>query len=200
MVIKGKADAASLVAGMPFPTFDRPAQLQPEFLPPYIRYKFAPDHEVVKAARLAVARLIDQPDLNGAPLFAARIWIQPGAWQSLRTAGFNPTATKKLNMTVAAKSGPIHLEGAQLDGDPAVKSLETSLRELIRQSGGGQVRAFKTVEMARWWPFTTFDITEPTLVLETADGQHRFILIYEKGRIAALDDLAGLPSLTGSTQ
>jgi len=193
-VIQGKPNPTSLVAGERFPDLTgRPAPLRPGPLPRGIRYKFGSDAEVVAAAQLAWSRLVEGTGADG-PLFARNVMVQPGAWKCLKAAGeISPELGK--SVTVIGQLGPgpaTHLEERILTRDEDKTALEAALRKLIVSDGGGGIRAMKTQEMAAWWPFISFDISEPTLVLQTRNGGHLLILVFDSHHIVAVDDLAGL--------
>lgn len=192
--IMGRPDGASLTAGDPFPALERPGDLRPEPLPPGVRYKFASDASVIEAAKRASGCLLGEPRAGDAPLFARPVMVQPGAWKWLKGAdGLGEAAGKPVYSLLRTRSGSLRLEG-MLVTQPAEKALlEGALRAMIKQGGGGRVRALRRAEMARWWPFISFDIVEPTLVVETADGGHQLILIFEDGSAVGVDDLSGLP-------
>jgi hypothetical protein len=194
--IEGTTDAGSIIAGEVLPDLQRrPPALRPGVLPPRIRYKFSPDIDMAAAARLAAEHLLESRR-DTSPLFDEAVWLQPGAWKWLKPTPGLAARASGMNAAVRTRSGVLHLEGKIISNPQDQRLLEDTLRHLIRADGGGRLRAMTTQEMKRWWPFIAFDIQEPTLVLETARGSHRFVLTFENGRLVAVDDLTGLPRLS----
>jgi len=194
MVISIRPNPKSLTAGLPFPDLSgRPVELRPEALPPRVRYAFASDGEVIAAARLAADHLISSRPSQSA-LFNSRVTVQFGLWQQLKgqeglgRKAASPWAT--VGMIGGKKS---RLEGVILGDPDELATLEATLAKMIANSGGGQIRAASTAEMARWWPFVSFDYTEPLLIIKTKDDSHAFALLFESGRLTVIDDLNGLP-------
>jgi len=151
---------------------------------------------MVAAAQLAWSRLMEGKVSDG-PLFAQNVMVEEGAWKSLKGAGqVSPELGK--SETVLGQFGPgpaTRFEERLVTREEDKTALESALRNLIVSDGGGGIRAMKTQEMAAWWPFTSFDISEPTLVLQTRNGGHLLILVFDGHHIVAVDDLAGLRSL-----
>jgi len=193
-VISIRPNPKSVTAGLPFPDLSgRPVSLRPDPLPPRVRYAFAADEVVIAAARLAADHLLSG-DPSNTPLFASKLSIQPGAWSQLKA---HEDLGKKAASpwTLVMPGSKNRLEGVIL-GDPGeLSNLEAILVRTIGESGGGEIRAASTAEMARWWPFVSSDYTEPMLILATKDGAHAFALLFESGRVVLIDDLDGLPSI-----
>ena len=192
-VLRIRPNSKSLTAGLPFPDLTgRPEALRPGSLPPRVRYAFASDEAVMAAARLAADHLIIC--LGGSPLFARKLWVQPGAWSELKgNAGLGKKAAHPLAMTVPSMGRNLRLEGIILADPGELATLELVLEHMIAEGGGGEIRAMSTEEMARWWPNVSFDYVEPVLILQTKDKAHTFALVFENNRLALIDDLNGLP-------
>lgn len=192
--LQGKPNPAAIGASMPFPALDgRPAELRPEPLPRPVRYTFAPDAEVVAAARWLGARLLAvTPDAP--PLFSDSVMVQPGAWKTLRaTGGPGFKNVQPMNTMFPIGGRQVELQGTRLREAADLALLEERLHAMIEADGGGQVRALRSAEMAKWWTFIGFDIEEPTFVLESKQGKYRFVLGFSKGRLLFVDELNSLP-------
>lgn len=195
LVVQGKADESSLQAGDKLPAMKgRPKELRPGSLPSDVRYKFASDAAVKAAADLITQHLIDGPQTDK-PLFADTVFVYVGAWKVLGTR-LAPLKTSGPTMTnmVPLGSQVLKLEMAMLQEKEDVAKLEQTLAEIVKHDGGGRVRALRTPEMKKWWAFIAFDIQEPTLVLETKNKAHLFILdVGKDGLVGAVDELNSLP-------
>jgi hypothetical protein len=145
------------------------------------------------AAQLATAHLGSPPAPAG-PLLGDQVSLLPGAWAALRDSGWADPGGIFTNQIPTADGKSVRLTGKLVSG-PDLARVEEKLRELVARGGGGAVHAATTAEMARWWPFEDFDYAEPLLFLETADHAHDLVLVFENGRLVAVDDLKGLPAL-----
>ena len=193
-VVRIRPNSKSLTAGFPFPDLsDRPEALRPGSLPPHVRYAFASDEAVMAASRLAADHLISC--LGSSQLFASKLWVQPGAWSQLklREPSLGRKAAHPLVMTATITGKNVRLEGVFLADPGELATLELVLEHMIAEGGGGEIRAMSTDEMARWWPFVSFDYVEPVLILQTKDKAHTFALVFENNRLSLIDDLNGLP-------
>jgi hypothetical protein len=195
LVLQGKPHADAIDASKPFPNLQgRPEELRPGALPPRVRYVFGSDAKMKENAQRLETKLLGETPGTG-PLLGDNVAVYPGAWKALNEAGkIAFKEVKPINMVTTATGGQrVTLLGGHLSTAADLALLEVELRKLIRTEGGGGVRALRTREMARWWPFIAFDILEPTLVLETKGGKYCFILHFSKDRVIMVDELNHLP-------
>ncbi len=194
LVLQGKPNPGAIDMTAPVPALDgRPLELRPESLPPRVRYKFAPDPEVIAAAQILSTNLLTvAPDAM--PIFSGSAIVQPGAWKALHNEGVSGFQEAKIMTALIPIAGrQARLEGAHLQNQTDLNALEDGFRKMIQADGGGRVRALRSAEMAKWWTFIGFDIEEPALVLETTRGKYRFIFGFSKGRALLVDELNSLP-------
>jgi hypothetical protein len=196
LVLQGVPTAKALSAADPFPSLDgRPLDLRPESLPKGVRYKFADDASVLSAADLVTKHLLRTSRTEG-PLFTDAVLVHAGAWKSLKTRVAPPKEMGPvITYLVSTGSKVLKLEMAFLRSKEEIMSLEQALVQIVKDDGGGRVRALKTSEMKKCSGFIGFYMLEPTLVLETKNGAHLFILdIGEDGLVGSVNELNGLPN------
>ncbi|MBK9990634.1 MAG: hypothetical protein IPP19_07880 [Verrucomicrobia bacterium] len=190
MVLVGEANPKSLTAKDKMPKMaGRPAQLRPGKLPSRVRCVFAPDADVIAAAKKAETLFIGEPPADPNIFFASSILIQPGAWSFL--SHLSPLDKIK-PITHKAELGRkvVEQNGALLSKPEEFAVAAQALRKVIADDGGGSIHAMSTAEMDHWWTFIGFDIEEPVFVLETHGGKYRFIVGFDsKGCVSCLDEL-----------
>ena len=193
-VILGKPNPDATSPGEAFPSMDnRPVDLRPGTLPERVRYVFASDDEVVAAADILRLRLLAS-DLTEGSLFGDAVLLQAGAWEEFRSNdGIAIGSTKPFSFMIPMSDGPVFLEGGYLKDQAPIDELEIALRDLIHREGGGTIRALTPAEMEKWWTFIGFDIEEPTLAIETANGAHVFVFAFTSKGVFILDELNNLP-------
>ncbi len=196
LVLAGKPDQQSVVAGMPFPNLSgRPPELRPEPLPLRVRYKFTSDKEMIESARKVAGHLLEG-DGSAQPLFQNGVMLQPGAWDRLKDKNnLGKNSAKPVFAMIKTRTGDLKLTSMSINDPSEAVVAEASVREMILSDGGGHVRALKASEMSKWWTFISFDIIEPTLVVETTGGKYLFILELTSKGFVTVDELNGLPNL-----
>lgn len=196
LILQGKPNSASLTSADHAPAMpDRPVELRPAPLPRGIRHNFASDESVRNAAAAITASLLD-PAPSEAPILSAGVFIQSGAWKTLRAAAaFAPRTPQSAKSRIPLRGRTLELESAFLHENDDREAATHALRHVIAADGGGKLRALRADEMTHWWTFIAFDIAEPVFVLETANQHHRFVLSCAKGKVAAIDELNALPKI-----
>jgi hypothetical protein len=170
----------------------RPAVLRPGALPAGIRYKFASDADVVKAADLIAQQLLSATP-SGDKFFAPAVLVQTGAWKSFRHSRSHPPKEAFIltnTITVSGKS--YKQESCVLRDVDEIAELQEKLKAAIAKDGGGTVRALHTEEMSKWGLFYSTQIEEPVLAIATKGRKHVFIVGFAPGGAVLLDDLNNL--------
>jgi len=174
----------------------RPVSLRPGALPAGVRYKFASDAEVVKAADRVTRYLLAPASQSPEDGFfdPTAVVIQSGAWKRFRKSGDLGRRDALLMPGKVTLSGKDYKQEACLlrDSDE-IALLGKRLQTAIAKDGGGTVRALSTEEMSKWGIFAGTDIDEPTLIIATKGGHHLFIVGFSSKGAILLDDLNFLP-------
>ena len=170
----------------------RPAMLRPGALPAGIRYKFAGDDDVVKAADLIAQQLLAASP-SGDPFFAPAVLVQTGAWKRFRPSRTHPPQEAFIltnTITISGKS--YKQESCVLRDVDEIANLLEKLKAAIAKDGGGAVRALQTEEMSKWGLFGSKEIEEPVLAIATKGKKHLFIVGFAPAGVVLLDDLNNL--------
>jgi len=134
------------------------------------------------------------------PLFGSVVVFGSGAWTRL-VAKDPSLATLGVPTTLVVPWGAelIRLEtrtlAAKQDSSRMSQRAQAALAALLSQASGASVRALTRAEMAQWWAFIAFDITEPVLVVETQQPAYRFVLLYSGEGVGWVEELNALPRL-----
>ena len=171
----------------------RSLMLRPGQLPAEVRYSFAEDARV-KTAADALMNWFRPPSGEGQPLFHKTLLIQPGAWATLKGSPDlgNRFATPWKFVVWDGKTNET-LWGILLKDQKEINQAGTAIRHDVQTRGGGTVRALKTSEMSKWWPFIGFYIEEPTLIFETKDQKRHYIFGFVDDKVVLVDELDSLP-------
>ena len=170
----------------------RPAALRPGALPAGIRYKFASDADVVKAADLIAQQLLSA-SRTGDKFFAPAVIVQTGAWKRFRHGRSHPPKEAFLiNNTITISGKSYKQESCLLRDADEIAEVQEKLQEAIAKDGGGAVRALQTEEMSKWGLFGSAEIEEPVLAIATRGRKHLFIVGFAAGGAVLLDDLNNL--------
>jgi hypothetical protein len=171
---------------------ERPGPLQPGQPPPVVRYRYAGNAVVEKAAALVTGHFLG-PVGRGADDWASTVLVQCGAWKCVRSDEvFGPNFANQSVVKVPGPGGLLEIQQAILNDRRQIEALDTKLRRMIAADGGGQVRALRTDEMKMWWQVIFYDILEPLYVVETANSNHRFIIGVNQDGIGMVDELNAL--------
>jgi hypothetical protein len=170
----------------------RPATLRPGALPAGIRYKFASDDDVVKAADLIAQQLLAAAP-SGDKFFAPAVLVQTGAWKRFRPSRAHPPKEAFILTNMITISGKSYKqESCVLRDVDEIAELQEKLKEAIAKDGGGIVRALQTEEMSKWGLFGSTQIEEPVLAIATKGRKHLFIVGFAPAGAVLLDDLNNL--------
>jgi hypothetical protein len=170
----------------------RPAVLRPGALPAGIRYKFASDADVVKAADLIAQQLLAASP-SGDKFFAPAVLVQTGAWKRFRPGRTHPPKEAFVLTNLITISGKSYKqESCVLRDANEIAELYEKLQEAIAKDGGGTVRALQTEEMSKWGLFGSKEIEEPVLAIATKGKKHLFIVGFAPTGAVLLDDLNNL--------
>ena len=170
----------------------RPAALRPGTLPARIRYKFASDADVGKAADLIAQQLLAASP-SGDKFFAPAVLVQTGAWKRFRHSRSHPPKEAFVLTNIIRISGKSYKqESCVLRDADEIAELYEKLKEAIAKDGGGTVRALQTEEMSKWGLFGSIEIEEPVLAIETKGRKHVFIVGFAPAGAVLLDDLNNL--------
>jgi hypothetical protein len=170
----------------------RPAVLHPGALPAGIRYKFASDDEVSKAADLIAQQLLAAMPTDD-KFFAPAVLVQTGAWKRFRHSRTHPPKEAFIltnTITISGKS--YKQESCVLRDVDEIAELQQKLKDAIAKDGGATVRALHTEEMSKWGLFYSTLIEEPVLAIATKGRKHVFIVGFATGGAVLLDDLNNL--------
>ena len=185
MLVRRAGEAVPAMTG-------RPAVLRPGALPAGIRYKFASDADVVKAADLIAQQLLAASP-TGDKFFAPAVLVQTGAWKRFRHSRVHPPKEAFVLTNMTTISGKSYKqESCVLRDTDEIAELYEKLREAIAKDGGGTVRALQTEEMSKWGLFCSTEIEEPVLAVETKGRKHLFIVGFARAGAVLLDDLNNL--------
>jgi hypothetical protein len=192
--IKASIDAA--YPGRSFPVSysaqalaGRPAELVPEPYPARVHYKFANAAVVEEAAQQLTRHFITGASQDGS-VWAGAVAVQSGAWKLFGSdEGLGKKFALRYSARLATPSGTIDLRQILLRDPGEIRELDARVTAMIAADGGGSVRALRADEMRTWWPFISYDITEPIFVLETANRSHRFIIGVNQDGIGMVDEL-----------
>jgi len=193
-VVGSQKDPVFLVAGDTFPTMtDRPDALKPEPLPKRVRYKFADDMDVIAAAAMLKAQLLEEPK-GPETLCGDSVLIQPGAWKLVKSnEGIGKKNCLPTTAYVPMPNEKLTLKGMMIKNKDEKATLAKAIREIIRKDGGATIRALKTDEMSKLWTFISFDLEEPILVVDTANHEHLYVCDFLHGKLFLLEELKALP-------
>ncbi|MDP0499766.1 MAG: hypothetical protein Q7P63_06655 [Verrucomicrobiota bacterium JB022] len=169
----------------------RSPDLRPGAIPARVRYVVADDAVVNEAAqRLRSAIENRDPSVVGDIVF-----VNPGAWSALQDHG----AEKSEGLAVMEIRDPGNpsakgREGVLVQGAEQAQAIAEAFFNTATAGGNFAITAFSTQQMTRWWPYTSFDIEEPTFVVTTEDGRYELVVGFSsKGQIVVLDELNALP-------
>jgi hypothetical protein len=196
--------APSMIPAKPTPTRERragealpamtgrPAALRPGALPANIRYRFANDADVVKAADLIAQQLLSASPSED-KFFAPAVLVQTGAWKRFRHGRIHPPKEAfVLTNTITVSGKTYKQESCVMRDVDEIAELQEKLKEAIAKDGGGTVRALQTEEMSKWGLFYSTQIEEPVLAIATKGRKHLFIVGFATGGAVLLDDLNNL--------
>ena len=170
----------------------RPAVLRPGALPAGIRYKFASDADVVKAADLIAQQLLAASP-SGDKFFAPAVLVQTGAWKRFRHGRTHPPKEAFVLTNITTISGKSYkLESCVLRDADEISELYEKLKEAIAKDGGGTVRALQTEEMSKLGLFGSRELEEPVLAIATKGRKYVFIVGFASAGAVLLDDLNNL--------